>query len=78
MEEILLAVSGSLMRGLPLSKNLFAVDAEFVREATTSDQYRMWSINDQYPTMQRDAYRGKSMKDEVHQEAIDLGLPLDA
>jgi gamma-glutamylcyclotransferase (GGCT)/AIG2-like uncharacterized protein YtfP len=65
MEEILLAVNGSLMRGFALNENLLAVNAEFVSEAATSDQYRMWSINDQYPAMQRDSNGGKKMKVEI-------------
>lgn len=65
MEEILLAVNGSLMRALPLNKNLLAVDAEFVREATTSNQYRMWSVNDQYPAMQRDSNGGQKIQVEI-------------
>ena len=65
MEEILLAVNGSLMRGFTLNKNLLAVDAEFVREANTSNQYRMWSINDQYPAMQRDSDRGQKIQVEI-------------
>lgn len=65
MEEILLAVNGSLMRGFALNQNLLAVDADFVREATTSDQYRMWSINDQYPAMQRDSIGGQKIQVEI-------------
>ena len=65
MEEILLAVNGSLMRGFALNKNLLAVDAEFVREAITSEQYRMWSINDQYPAMQRDSHGGQKIQVEI-------------
>ena len=65
MEEILLAVNGSLMRGFALNQNLLAVGAEFVRETTTSDQYRMWSINDQYPAMQRDSNGGQKIQVEI-------------
>ena len=65
MEEILLAVNGSLMRGFALNKNLVEVDAEFVREASTSDKYRMWSINDQYPAMQRDTDGGQKIQVEI-------------
>ena len=53
------------MRGFALNKNLLAVDAEFVREATTSDQYRMWSVNDQYPAMQRDSKGGQKIQVEI-------------
>jgi hypothetical protein len=65
MKEILLAVNGSLMRGFALNKNLVEVQAEFVRETTTSDQYRMWSIDDQYPAMQRDSTGGQKIQLEI-------------
>ncbi len=65
MEEILLAVNGSLMRGFALNKNLVEVEAEFVREAATSDQYRMWSVNDKYPAMQRDSDGGQEIQVEI-------------
>ena len=65
MEEITLVVNGSLMRGFALNKNLLVVDAEFVREANTSEQYRMWSINDQYPAMQRDSNGGQKIQVEI-------------
>jgi gamma-glutamylcyclotransferase (GGCT)/AIG2-like uncharacterized protein YtfP len=53
MSNILLAVNGTLMRGLELNPNLLAVGAEFVEEATTAPHYRLWSINDRHPAMQR-------------------------
>ncbi|NEQ32182.1 MAG: glutamyl-tRNA amidotransferase [Leptolyngbya sp. SIO4C5] len=60
-----LAVNGTLMRGLALNKNLLAVDAEFVREAKTEAVYRLWSIADQYPAMQRVAAGGVAIAVEV-------------
>ena len=39
--EILLAVNGTLMRGLALNPNLLAVGARFVRETTTAPTYRL-------------------------------------
>jgi hypothetical protein len=39
------------MRGLALNKNLVAAGATFVREATTSASYRLWSIGDRHPAM---------------------------
>jgi gamma-glutamylcyclotransferase (GGCT)/AIG2-like uncharacterized protein YtfP len=65
MKEVLLAVNGSLMRGFALNRNLVEVEAEFVREANTSDQYRMWSINDRYPAMQRDSVGGQEIQVEI-------------
>ena len=48
-----LAVNGTLMRGLDLNDNLLSVGATFVREAKTAPIYRLWSIGDRYPAMQR-------------------------
>jgi gamma-glutamylcyclotransferase (GGCT)/AIG2-like uncharacterized protein YtfP len=53
MDSILLAVNGTLMRGLELNPNLLAVGATFVRETTTEPAYRLWSINDSHPAMIR-------------------------
>ncbi|HTI71808.1 MAG TPA: glutamyl-tRNA amidotransferase [Candidatus Limnocylindria bacterium] len=52
-DDILLAVNGTLMRGLELNPNLLAVGATFVREARTAPCYRIWSINDRHPAMMR-------------------------
>ena len=49
----LLAVNGTLMRGLELNKNLLNVGAKFIREDKTDPQYRIWSINDVHPAMYR-------------------------
>ena len=53
MNDLLLAVNGTLMRGLELNPNLLAVGASFVREAKTAACYRIWSINDRHPAMMR-------------------------
>lgn len=53
MEPVKLAVNGTLMRGLPLEKNLLQVNAVFLREAQTEKAYRLWSINDNNPAMLR-------------------------
>jgi hypothetical protein len=50
---VLLAVNGTLMRGLKLSPNMAAAGATFVRETTTEPAYRLWSINDDHPAMIR-------------------------
>ncbi len=50
---MLLAVNGTLMRGLDLNQNLLDVGAEFNREAQTAPCYQLWSINDCYPGMIR-------------------------
>lgn len=49
----LLAVNGTLMRGLKLNPNLTNVGGRFVQEARTDAHYRLWSINDDHPAMIR-------------------------
>ncbi|PJG60659.1 gamma-glutamylcyclotransferase [Aeromonas cavernicola] len=51
--KVLLAVNGTLMRGLELNPNMLAVGAEFVAESATTPDYRCWSINDRHPGMVR-------------------------
>jgi len=65
MDKILLAVNGSLMRGLPLNQNLLDAQAGFVREDKTSPNYRLWSIEDSYPAMQRDDLEGAEIDLEI-------------
>jgi hypothetical protein len=65
MDEILLAVNGTLMRGLELNPNLLAVGATFVRETTTQPSYRLWSINDAHPGMIRVKTGGVAVAVEV-------------
>ena len=50
---VLLAVNGTLMRGLKLSPNMATAGATFVRDAMTESVYRLWSINDDHPAMVR-------------------------
>ena len=50
---VLLAVNGTLMRGLELEQNLLEVGARFLREARTEPCYRLWSIRDVHPAMIR-------------------------
>jgi len=64
-EAVLLAVNGTLMRGLELNPNLLAVGATFVRETTTEPAYRLWSINDRHPAMVRVKSGGVSIAVEV-------------
>ncbi|MCX2931455.1 carbamate kinase [Mycobacterium sp. CVI_P3] len=52
-DAVLLAVNGTLMRGLKLSPNMAAAGATFVREAGTEPVYRLWTINDDHPAMIR-------------------------
>ena len=51
--DVLLAVNGTLMRGLKLNPNMVAAKATFVREAMTEPAYRLWTINDDHPAMLR-------------------------
>jgi hypothetical protein len=53
VEKTLLAVNGTLMRGLELNPNMLAVGATFVREDETDACYRIWSIADRHPAMLR-------------------------
>ena len=53
MQKTLLAVNGTLMRGLELNPNMLAVGAAFVREDETAACYRIWSIGDRHPAMLR-------------------------
>ena len=64
-ETVLLAVNGTLMRGLELNPNLLAVGAVFVRETTTEPAYRLWSIHDRHPAMVRVKTGGVAVAIEV-------------
>lgn len=50
---VLLAVNGTLMRGLKLNPNMLAAGATFVCETSTEPAYRIWTINDEHPAMMR-------------------------
>jgi hypothetical protein len=62
---MLLAVNGTLMRGLELNNNLIQVGAVFHREARTAACYRVWSVNDRYPGMLRVSSGGSSVACEI-------------
>jgi len=63
--SVLLAVNGTLMRGLELNGNLQKIKAEFVREALTEPTYRLWSIGDRHPAMQRVETNGAAIAVEI-------------
>jgi hypothetical protein len=65
VDQVQLAVNGTLMRGLALNGNLLAVGATFVREAQTEPAYRLWSIGDRHPAMIRVAAGGVAIALEV-------------
>ncbi len=65
LENINLAVNGTLMQGLELNGNLLKIGAIFVREATTEPVYRLWSIDDKHPAMLRVSQGGVAIAVEV-------------
>ncbi|MFZ9739349.1 MAG: allophanate hydrolase-related protein [Prochlorotrichaceae cyanobacterium] len=60
-----LAVNGTLMRGLELNPNLTKAQATFLYEATTTPNYRLWSIQDVHPAMIRVKTGGTAVALEV-------------
>ncbi len=62
---VLLAVNGTLMRGLELNPNLLEVEALFLREDQTEPAYRLFSINDRHPGMYRVREGGVSVAVEI-------------
>ena len=64
-KNILLAVNGTLMRGLELNPNLLNAGASFVEETATAPSYRLWSIGDRHPAMMRVADGGVSVALEI-------------
>jgi hypothetical protein len=72
-KKILLAVNGTLMRGLELNQNMIEAGATFVYEARTAPVYRLWSIDDRYPGMIRVNEGGASIALELW-EVDDVGL----
>ncbi len=70
-DTVLLAVNGTLMRGLELNPNMLAVGANFVREAATQPVYRLYSIADRHPGMVRVAEGG--VPDAVEVWAVPVG-----
>jgi gamma-glutamylcyclotransferase (GGCT)/AIG2-like uncharacterized protein YtfP len=63
--NVLLAVNGTLMRGLELNPNLVAVNAGFICATTTESAYRIWSVHDRHPAMLRVATGGVAVAVEV-------------
>jgi hypothetical protein len=65
MDDVLLAVNGTLMRGLELNGNLLAAGARFVREDRTDACYRIWTIDDRHPAMMRTPGEGAAVDLEI-------------
>jgi hypothetical protein len=63
--ELLLAVNGTLMRGLELNPNLIGVGATFHSETRTEPAYRLWTIGDRHPAMIRVVEGGVAIAVEV-------------
>ena len=64
-DSTLLAVNGTLMRGLELNPNMVAAGATFVREDETDACYRIWSIGDRHPAMLRTPGAGTRVALEI-------------
>lgn len=63
--HMLLAVNGTLMRGLDLNWRMVEAGARFVAETSTAPCYRLWSIDDTYPGMLRDPKEGQRIDLEI-------------
>lgn len=63
--NVFFAVNGTLMRGLELNANLIAAGGDFVREAKTMPEYRLWTINDRHPAMVRVSVGGTGIDLEI-------------
>ena len=70
-DTVLLAVNGTLMRGLELNPNLVRAGATFVREDHTDACYRIWSIDDRHPAMLRTPGEGTSVPLEVWEVPVE-------
>ncbi|NCJ08730.1 glutamyl-tRNA amidotransferase [Synechococcales cyanobacterium C] len=66
-ETVCLAVNGTLMRGLALNANFLALGATFAAETVTAPIYRLWSIEEGYPAMQRVSQGGAAIALELWQ-----------
>ena len=71
MDRTLLAVNGTLMRGLEANARLLDVGARFVREDETDACYRLWSIEDRHPAMLRATTAGGRVAVELWSVAPD-------
>ena len=65
MKTTLLAVNGTLMRGLELNGHLIDAGATFLREDSTAPCYRLWSIGDRHPAMVRTSGEGARVAVEL-------------
>jgi len=72
LQDELLFVNGTLMRGLQLHENL--AGAEFVEETQTAPKYRMHSIGDVHPGMYEVASGGAAVTGELYHLPLDVLL----
>ncbi|MEO8908597.1 MAG: gamma-glutamylcyclotransferase [Microbacteriaceae bacterium] len=72
LQDELLFVNGTLMRGLGLHDNLSG--AEFLEEVATAPKYRMHSIGDVHPGMYEVESGGESIVGELYNLPIDVLL----
>jgi allophanate hydrolase-like protein len=70
-DKVLLAVNGTLMRGLELNHNLLRAGAAFVREDATDACYRIWSIDDRHPAMLRTPDEGTNVAVEIWEVPVE-------
>jgi hypothetical protein len=70
VSSVLVAVNGTLMRGLELNANLVSIGATFVREDETDACYRLWSIGDRHPAMMRTPGDGARVALELWQVPV--------
>ena len=69
-DKVLLAVNGTLMRGLELENNLKEVGASFIKESQTEKAYRLLRIDERYPAMVKDP-NGSSIDVEVYELTLE-------
>jgi len=67
----LLAVNGTLMRGLALNANMLAAGARSVRDDETDAGYRVWSIDDRHPAMLRTPGEGTRVAAELWEVPVE-------
>lgn len=66
-KKYILAVNGTLMRGLELEDNLKQANALFIKESKTEKAYRLYSINDKYPAMIKVDCGGNTVDVELYE-----------
>jgi gamma-glutamylcyclotransferase (GGCT)/AIG2-like uncharacterized protein YtfP len=62
---MILAVNGTLMRGLELNSHMLDAGGVFICEDITAPVYRLWSIHDDYPGMARSESGGAGITVEL-------------